>query len=205
MTQPLAQQKQVIRKQMRQLRRSLTEQMQRQAAQNLLLQLQQQPFFQQAQCLAVYLAQDGELSMEPLIHYGWKINKQMFLPVCRPFNQAQLWFSKFHPNTRLKANKFTIPEPESPLNSLIKVSLLDIVFFPLVAFDLNGARLGMGGGFYDSTFAHLREQKQRPLFIGVAHNDQCHQQLPNEEWDLPLDAVATPNQLHCFNSERIFG
>src|SRR5690606_40461575 len=63
---------------------------------------------------------------------------------------------------------------------------------PLVAFDARGNRLGMGGGFYDRTFARApRARTLRPRLVGLAHHFQQVASLPAEPWDIPLDAIAT--------------
>ena len=63
---------------------------------------------------------------------------------------------------------------------------MKLVFMPLVGFDILGGRLGMGGGYYDKTFA-TRES----LLVGLAHDCQKVDSLPIESWDVPLDAIAT--------------
>ena len=73
---------------------------------------------------------------------------------------------------------------------------LDLVFMPLVAFDKNSNRLGMGGGFYDRCFAFRNTTQQdnirtRPLLIGCAHALQEMSSLKPEKWDVPLDGILT--------------
>lgn len=65
-----------------------------------------------------------------------------------------------------------------------------IVIVPLVAFDKTGHRLGYGGGFYDRTLELLRETAPVRA-IGLAYAAQQGPNLPAEETDHRLDAVAT--------------
>ncbi len=69
---------------------------------------------------------------------------------------------------------------------------------PLVAFDSQGQRLGMGGGFYDRTLAQTDLMKKSPLRIGLAHDCQYLDYLPVEPWDLPLAWVLTPKHTYQF-------
>ena len=72
---------------------------------------------------------------------------------------------------------------------------------PLVAFDGAGNRLGMGGGFYDRTFAYLRTRAvwKRPQLIGVAYEFQRLEALPVQTWDIPLQGIATEKRLYNFD------
>lgn len=70
----------------------------------------------------------------------------------------------------------------------------DILLMPLVAADLEGNRLGQGGGHYDRTLAALR-QSRRVLAIGLAWDVQIADALPAEPWDEPLNLIATPSRL----------
>src|SRR5690554_4872123 len=50
-------------------------------------------------------------------------------------------------NTVLKISDYGIPEPVSGLE--VSPEMLDVVFVPLLAYDLRGHRIGYGKGFYD--------------------------------------------------------
>ena len=68
---------------------------------------------------------------------------------------------------------------------------------PLVAFDDQGNRMGMGKGFYDRTFEFVRQTK-KPILIGMAHSCQQVDYLEPTEWDIPLNGLATEEQLLLF-------
>lgn len=68
----------------------------------------------------------------------------------------------------------------------------EIVIVPLVAYDLNGGRLGYGGGFYDRTLEQLRAV-QATLAIGFAYAEQQANDLPLEPTDQTLDLLITQN------------
>src|SRR5690606_41971617 len=92
------------------------------------------------------------------------------LPVLRPDKTNQLWFVRFDPDTPLKPNRFGIAEPDPFQNHRLPAHLLDMVLLPLVGFDRSGARLGMGAGFYDYTFAFKQQKsKGKPYLFGLAH------------------------------------
>lgn len=97
----------------------------------------------------------------------------------------------------MKPNQYGISEPDIPISHQLKPIELDIVLMPLVAFDLNGNRLGMGGGFYDRSFSFLmrRKSNKKPRLIGVAYDFQEIETLDSDSWDVPLDAVVTESRL----------
>ena len=70
---------------------------------------------------------------------------------------------------------------------------LDVIFMPLVGFDDQGHRIGMGRGFYDRHLAfrlHLLYCR-RPLLVGLAYAVQQVPSLPDAPHDVPLDAIVT--------------
>jgi 5-formyltetrahydrofolate cyclo-ligase len=67
------------------------------------------------------------------------------------------------------------------------------VLTPLVAFDAAGHRIGMGGGFYDRTFAFLRTRRawRKPVLLGLAYEFQRSHNLAPGPFDVPLDGIAS--------------
>jgi len=150
----------------------------------------------QSQRIAAYLASDGEIDPGPLMQSLWKLGKTIYLPVLVPFSNQKLWFAEFNPTDRLACNRFGIPEPVR--RRLIKPCALDLVLTPLVAFDSNGHRIGMGGGYYDCSFAFLRRRQhwRKPRLLGLAYELQKQTAIKPNDWDIPLDAVATEANIY---------
>lgn len=153
--------------------------------------------------IAIYLANDGELDTMPFIQWCWANNKHVYLPVIHPFSKGHLLFLEYTPNTLLHKNRFGILEPKLNVNGVQLITNIDIIFTPLVAFDKSGARLGMGGGFYDRTlqkwFEHYRTNKKaRPYPMGLAHNCQLVNTIPTEHWDIPIPELITPTENYHF-------
>ena len=189
-----------IRKLIRQRRCALSSSQQELASQNLLSKLTTHPKIQQAQNIAIYLARDGELNGETFIHWCWKNNKNVYLPVIHPFSKGHLLFLKFQAQTQMKMSSFGINEPKLDIRLIRPANRIDIILTPLVAFDALGNRLGMGGGFYDRTLANCQQankntQNTNPYPIGIAHDCQQVEQLPIKHWDIPLAEIITPTQI----------
>jgi len=159
------------------------------------------PLFLDAVRIAGYWACDGELDPLPLLERAWAAGKQVFLPVLVDAPSQSLCFAPYRPGLPLRRNRFNIPEPDVPPAEWLQPSRLDLVVTPLIAFDLTGTRLGMGGGFYDRSFAFLRDpayRGKRPCLLGLGYAFQQTIELVRQAWDVPLDAVATEAALHVF-------
>ena len=138
----------------------------------------------QAKNIALYFSFDGEISTKALIQSLWMQNKNVYLPVLHPFTQHHLLFLRYLPDTPMKKNQFGIWEPKLNVQNVLPLDELDILFTPLVAFDKQGNRLGMGGGFYDRTLQNWQDKSFIP--VGLAHQCQQVENLPTEHWDVPL-------------------
>lgn len=89
----------------------------------------------------------------------------------------------------LVMSRFGVAEPRAGLPDIGP----DIVLVPLLGVDRRGNRIGYGAGHYDRTLAALRLSR-RIVAIGCAWDCQLVDSIPAEDWDEPLDAVATPTQ-----------
>lgn len=188
-----------LRQQLRSKRQRLTHQQRQLAAEQLVDQLRSSRLFQRSHHIAVYLPNDGEIDLWPLVRYAWQLGKHCYLPIVGHRHTHRLWFVPFTHETTMYKNRYGIAEPvhhnrarNFPLRSL------DLVLMPLVGFDEQGNRLGMGGGYYDRSFAFLHRQSQwrKPRLMGTAYEFQRLPQLEAQPWDIPLDAVVTENRLY---------
>lgn len=184
-----------LRKQLRNQRQALTALEQTLACEDALFNIQQLPAAHAAQNIALYLSADGELDTHPIIEYFWQQGKQVYLPVIHPFSKGQLLFLQYTSDTAMTENRFNIQEPKLDVTKVIPVAELDMVFTPLVAFDSEGHRLGMGGGYYDRTLESWFKTGSGPQPVGLAHDCQFVQHLPVEHWDVPLPMVVTPGKI----------
>ena len=185
-----------IRSRVRTLRRALSSAERQQAAQHLATRVASLSLFAEAQHIAGYLAFDGEMDPAPLLEYAMAAGKIIYLPVL--MGEAPMQFGAYRPGDELKPNRFGIPEPQLPKAELRASQDLDLVLTPLVAFDINGTRMGMGGGFYDRSFAFLKNptHQPRPHLLGLAYELQKFPGLVRQPWDIPLDGIVTEAALY---------
>lgn len=190
--------RQQIRQHIQRLRKALTQQQQNQLSRNMSQSLLRTPLFYTCNSIGAYFPHKGEIDPTQLVAKACSMGKSVYLPVIRPKPQISLWFARYRTNQALFRNSYGIPEPAPLPDHLISVWALDLVLVPLVAFDKNGNRLGMGGGYYDRTFAYLRRRSywKSPKLIGLAYEFQKVNQLQTEKWDIPLHGIITDKQFY---------
>ena len=192
------------RQRLRKKRRSLSAAEREAHSESLYWRVSRHPLFINSQRIATYLPVDGEIDPRPLVELACSLGKKIYLPVLIPFQANQLWFARWTPETSMAINRFGIAEPQRIHRQRIKPQALDLVLAPLVGFDKNGNRLGMGGGFYDRTFEFLLHRNcwRKPRLLGMAFDFQKLPQLPAHAWDVPLTAVATGTHVYSFKDSR---
>ncbi|ALM54432.1 5-formyltetrahydrofolate cyclo-ligase [Halomonas huangheensis] len=192
-----------LRRLLRQRRRQLSSAEQRHASQQLCRQLRCLPEMLSARHVALYLPNDGEIDPVPLLSWLSQRNARAYLPVLRPLADNALWFVRYDARTPMIRNRFGIAEPATRFGAhrarRRPAWALDVILLPLVGFDDQGQRIGMGGGFYDRTLAFTHPQRDaggpRPKLIGLAHEVQHVDSLPVASWDVPLDAIVSDTQV----------
>jgi len=184
---------------LRQQRRALSLSRQRKHQLSALKQLKKSGLLKRHKRFAIYLHGDGELHTDIIFKTLLKMKKQVFLPVLYPYAKNQLWFYPYKADTQLVTNRFNIAEPPI-MGKPISPCFLDVVLMPLVGFDDKGNRIGMGGGFYDRTFAFTRRysEKRLPMLIGLAHDLQQCSNIKHQPWDIRLDGVITEKKVMVF-------
>jgi len=182
-----------LRRSMRNKRRSLKPSARQKASLAVCENIAATRLYQNSRKIAFYLPNDGEIDLHPLIEHAWQNNKQCFLPVLGIRHSQRLWFLPYAADTQLSSNRFGIPEPvHANRQRRFKPMMLDLILMPLVAFDTQGNRLGMGGGFYDRTLAFLNWRRHwlQPRLIGTAYDFQQQAQLDSRDWDVALHGIA---------------
>jgi 5-formyltetrahydrofolate cyclo-ligase len=184
-----------MRRELRDRRLALSSKQQRLHSRSVARHFITSRYFLRCRSIAIYLTNDGELDPAPLALEARHAGKKVYLPVLRPRPDKALWFCEYRTGDPLYPNRFGIPEPDIRRRKIHPPWALDIVLLPLVAFDIHGNRLGMGGGYYDRTFSFLLNRRHwvRPPLIGVAHECQKVEQIHSRPWDIPLNAVITEN------------
>lgn len=135
--------------------------------------------------VSLFFSVKGEVDTGPLATKLAAAGVPLCLPVIARKGEPLL-FRSWKPGDPLEDKPFGLREP---LESAAEV-IPDLLFVPLAAFDVLGARVGYGGGFYDRTLEKLRAAG--PAFaVGLAFAAQQVEEVPVAGHDEPLDAILT--------------
>lgn len=148
-------------------------------------------WFRRSTHIACYLPTEEEVDTWPLIDRAWRMKKRIFAPVIG--KKFTMRFCEVKPETALENNRYGLPEPVE--GKIIDIRALDLVFAPVVAFDADGNRLGMGGGYFDRAFAFLKHRKYlfQPKLIGLAFSCQRVEKITPSPWDIRVFQVVDEN------------
>ncbi len=177
-----------LRRNLRERRRAIPAAARIAAAESLAQRLLALPFAPASGYAAGYWAMDGEIAL-----HAWQLQLPAPLVYCLPVlgSEGRLRFAPWRPGDALVANRFGIPEPALEPSSLLDAESMALVVVPVVGFDVHGQRLGMGGGWYDRSFAFRSDRGAPPWLVGAAFAMQQMDALSPEDWDVALDAVCS--------------
>ena len=141
--------------------------------------------------LAFYIAINNEVNPITIIKHCQALGNIISLPKIIP-NNLILNFKEYKIGDQLNHNTTyqKLLEPEEQKNNIIP----DIIFTPLVSFNKNCNRIGMGRGFYDATINYLRKNKKQ-IFIGLGYSWQNCSEFHQEEWDRSLDFIISEKNI----------
>ena len=132
-----------------------------------------------------------EIDTEGIISILHGFDKNVIVP--KVISKTELEHYLLTDNTKFTTNSLNIPEPVDGIT--VPPNKLDVVFIPLLAFDIFGNRIGYGKGYYDR---FLNQCKADVVKIGLSlfePEDVIEDILPT---DIPLDYCVTPTKTYTF-------
>lgn len=138
-----------------------------------------------ARTVAIYLPIGAEIDTLPLIERLERLNLAIALPHVTS-RRGTLRFLAWTPGDPLPAGPMGLRQPAADAAERVP----DLILTPLLAFDARLHRLGYGAGFYDRAFAALPKARR----VGLAWSVQQVSAIAEENWDVPLHAVATERE-----------
>jgi 5-formyltetrahydrofolate cyclo-ligase len=200
-----------LRRSLRALRRSLPYDERLTAERAIHCSLRRMNLLRRGYRVAVYLAMPGEVNLQPSIEAAWNAGCILYVPRVASRRRCTMHFVSLLPGARLRQNAYGVAEPVTSASARVDSRHLDAILMPVVGFDRNGNRLGMGAGYYDRALRHLRDGSRRwrrPRLVGIAFACQQVERIVPSAWDIPLDFVVTergtvvPDRRHTHCASR---
>lgn len=155
--------------------------------------------FKNAKWIMTYIDFRDEVQTDRIINYCLQHNKRIAVPVCIP-KTKELILSEIHNiDDDTEIGHFGVREPKKDKLRILEPSNISLILVPGVAFDPSGYRIGYGGGYYDRFLSSAG--KGIPT-IALAFECQITQDLPRDDYDIPLDYILTELRMIDCKSKR---
>ncbi len=154
------------------------------------------PEYEKAKVIACYVNKESEVQTRTLIRKALSSQKKVLIPITRK-NSNELVFSEIPSLYELSPGPFGIMEPNPSKRKLRDVSTSDLVIVPGIVWDIYGHRLGWGHGYYDQV---LKKLWRETLSIGLSFDLQLVDQVPREQFDLPVKMLVTESRVIRYNA-----
>lgn len=138
-----------------------------------------------ARCVSAYAPIGGEADPLPLLTHAHDAGCETALPFVSN-RTVPMRFLRWCPGESLVAGPMGLQQPDPGAPELAP----DLIITPLLGFDRRLHRIGYGAGFYDRAFAALPAARK----IGLAWSVQEVDAVPDDDWDVPLDAIWTERE-----------
>ncbi len=191
MSPSVPEEKQALRRVMRDRQRALSAAERAEMTAALTKALRRFPAYARARKIMAYLSLPGEADLDDFIRLALADGKDIYIPVCCPDFQMEAGrlsdmehFAKGPYGLRDLPPGYETVAPEE----------LDVVLVPAVAADISGHRLGHGAGYYDRFLSRVSQEKR----VAVVRDFQLLEMIPHEAHDLPMGAVITEKRSIVF-------
>lgn len=142
--------------------------------------------------LFIYVNFRSEVETLQLIQRCLDNGKRVAVPLVDSTQSTMIALQVTDLEQDLQPGYFNIPEPDPAKTSRVAGTEIDAVMLPGSAFDIEGGRLGYGGGYYDRFLVNDAPQACR---IGLAFELQVMEAVPLEPHDQLLDYLVTEKRI----------
>ncbi|HSW35857.1 MAG TPA: 5-formyltetrahydrofolate cyclo-ligase [Candidatus Limnocylindrales bacterium] len=184
--------KRAVRKQILQIRDRLLPEEIKDKSSSIGRNLMSLPAYQNARTMMFFISFGSEVYTRSMVEESIKQGIQTLAPKAVPETRELIPSKIIDWDGDLKPGAYGIPEPRAETLRPVDPAAIDLLIVPGVAFDLEGNRLGYGGGYYDRFFPLLRSKV--PL-VALAFELQILPQVPMEKWDRKVDYIITENRI----------
>jgi len=172
--------KAALRREIREKKRAMTEEEIVRRSEQLGELFFQSALYREAKMIYGYLPYNQEVRTIPMLEQALRDGKAVAVPKVYGDTMRFICLTDL---TQVEKGYAGIPEPVA--DGPVAEDPTALVLMPGLAFTKNGDRMGYGGGFYDR---FLAEEPNHPT-LALCYAFQMVEQLPTEEFDIPVDCV----------------
>lgn len=172
--------KQVLRKQIREQKRAMTEEQIVEKSEKLATLFAASQAYKDAKTIYGYLPYNQEVRTVSMLQRALDEGKKVAVPKCYGDEMRFIYLDDL---SKVEKGYCGIPEPIA--DEPIADDKTALVLMPGLAFDPQGHRMGYGGGFYDK---FLAAEPNHPT-LALCYDFQMLPHLETEDHDIPVDTV----------------
>ena len=150
--------------------------------------------FIDARNIMIYYSVEREPATHDIAQAALNMGKTVAFPLCYQEGVMDARIVSSFTNFDTSSSIIGIPSP-SDTAPCIPPEDLDLIIVPALAFDQNGFRLGLGGGYYDRFLYGLHAYT-----IGLARECLLQDTLPTEPHDVRVNCIVTEKSIFTFAS-----
>tara|TARA_B100000965_G_scaffold47151_1_gene34523 strand:- start:1065 stop:1637 length:573 start_codon:yes stop_codon:yes gene_type:complete len=179
--------KENIRRSLLKRRRSLPNKELKQASKKINAHLINEIQSRDLKKILMYQFIDNEPCINKTIELSWQKSREVYIP--KVISREEIIINRFSKDSKMSNNKYGIKESDDM--ETVEFHEIDVAVLPLVGIDVNGFRLGYGGGYYDRLSNQRSKMAKKPFIIGVGYAFQILEISFAEDHDLKCDSVIT--------------
>ena len=187
-TTSIIEEKKILRKKMRSMRESMPKEERDKASHEIVSRLIENPVYQQSTTIMAYASMPEEIQLNELFDHAFANNKILAIPLIIGRGTMR---PVFLPTIEdLVVGDFGIMTVRQDCRTFVEFNDIDCIIVPGAAFDRQGNRLGLGGGYYDRFLKRVPHAKR----IALAFDYQLIDAVPSENHDAKMNIIITESE-----------
>ncbi|MFC7684716.1 5-formyltetrahydrofolate cyclo-ligase [Ureibacillus sp. GCM10028918] len=159
--------------------------------------LLKEPSFIEGKTIAITISNKQEVDTKEIIESLWKLKKKVVVPKCNTIDRSMNFYEIENFN-QLENVYMDLLEPIPECTHLVPAEKIDCIIVPGIVFDIKGYRIGYGGGYYDRYLTQFRG-----MLISLAFSIQIRENVPVEDFDIPVDLIITETRrIDCVKNRK---
>ena len=181
-----------IRNDIKEYRKSLSPRDKEEMVRSILRRITSVPEYQEADLLLCYISTPIEVNTRPLVEDAWRRGKRVAAPYCIA-GTRNMDFYLITSFDQLAVRTYGVWEPIADQCEKLTDISSGVCIVPALSYDLEGYRMGYGGGYYDRFLARFGGFK-----LGIVYDSCVRRRLAHGRYDLPVDLVVTDRRILHF-------